>query len=63
MTLFDVISQVKGDFLMTYENVDEVRMLAQKYCLETQPVIMRNTHHATMTELLIGRDLAWLGLE
>jgi len=28
--------------------------------METRTVAMKNTHHAQMTELLIGRDLSWL---
>jgi DNA adenine methylase len=44
---------------MTYDNTDEVRELARWYGLDTLPVAMKNTHHAKMTELLIGRDLGW----
>lgn len=58
--LFEVISKVKGDFLMTYDDADEVRALALKHKLETRLVAMNNTHHAIMMELLIGRDLSWI---
>ena len=58
--LFRVVSSVKGDFLMTYDNADAVRQLARKYDLETREVVMKNTHHSLKTELLIGRDFAWL---
>lgn len=58
--LFELMSKAKGDFLMTYDNADEVRSLALKYRFETRLVAMTNTHHATMTELLIGRDLSWV---
>jgi DNA adenine methylase len=57
--LFELMSKVKGDFLMTYDDADEVRALALKYRFETRLVAMNNTHHATMKELLIGRDLRW----
>lgn len=57
--LFEVTSTLKGDFLMTYDNVAEVRDLARKHGFDTQPVAMKNTHHAVMSELLIGRDLSW----
>ncbi len=59
--LFELMSKVNGDFLMTYDDADEVRSLALKYRFETRLVAMNNTHHATMTELVIGRDLSWLG--
>lgn len=58
--LFRVCSKLSGDFLMTYSNDKTVRSLAQKYQLVTREVAMKNTHHAKMTELLIGRDLDWV---
>ena len=58
--LFELMSKANGDFLMTYDDADEVRALALKYRFETRLVAMNNTHHATMTELLIGRDLSWV---
>lgn len=58
--LFWLMSKVRGDFLMTYDDAAEVRSMAVKYRLETRLIAMNNTHHATMTELLIGRDLGWM---
>ncbi len=58
--LFKLASKIKGDFLMTYDDAEEVHALAAKYRFETRLVAMNNTHHATMTELLIGRNLDWL---
>jgi DNA adenine methylase len=58
--LFKVTDTVAGDFLMTYENADGVRELAHKYGFDIESVAMKNTHHAVMTELLIGRNLSWL---
>jgi DNA adenine methylase len=58
--LFRLASKIKGDFLMTYDDAEEVRALAAKYRFETRLVAMNNTHHATMTELLIGHDLTWV---
>lgn len=57
--LFDLTSKVAGDFLMTYDNADGVRELARKHNFDTELVAMKNTHHAEMTELLIGRNLDW----
>ena len=58
--LFSVCEKLRGDFLMTYDNAEEVRALAEKHGFETKPVAMKNTHHAEMNELLIGRDLGWV---
>jgi DNA adenine methylase len=58
--LFRIASTISGDFLMTYDNVEGVHLLAANYGLDTEPVAMKNTHHAKMTELLIGRNLDWM---
>lgn len=57
--LFAFLARVAGDFLMTYDNAAAIHDLAARYGLDTQPIAMKSTHHAEMTELLIGRDLAW----
>ncbi|HEV2392014.1 MAG TPA: DNA adenine methylase [Verrucomicrobiae bacterium] len=59
--LFEAMTACKGDFLMSYDNTAEIAHLAEKHGLESRPIAMKNTHHAKMTELLIGRDLSWLG--
>jgi DNA adenine methylase len=59
--LFNISSSLAGDFLMTYSNDRDVQRLAQKYQLAMKKVAMKNTHHAKMTELLIGRNLDWYG--
>lgn len=58
--LFDYASRIQGDFLMTYDNAEEVRALARQHNLDTRLIPMKNTHHAKMTELLIGRNLDWI---
>jgi DNA adenine methylase len=58
--LFDLAANIAGDFLMTYDNGEEIWNLAKDYCFAIQQVAMNNTHHAEMTELLIGRSLDWL---
>ncbi len=57
--LFKIVSKVSGDFLMTYDDAEGVRDLATKYGFKMRTVAMKNTHHAEMKELLIGRDLSW----
>ena len=59
--IFALMSQAKGDFLMSYDNTPEIQALAREFGFETRHVAMKNTHHARMTELLIGRDLSWVG--
>ena len=57
--LFRIAASLRGDFLMTYDNAQGVCELAAKHGFETLAIPMKNTHHAAMSELLIGRDLSW----
>jgi DNA adenine methylase len=61
--LFNLMESVSGDFLMTYDNAYGVSSLANKHGFDTELVAMKNTHHAEMTELLIGRNLNWARLQ
>lgn len=58
--LFSICETIKSDFLMTYDNADEVKMLAKQHGFQMRLVPMTNTHHTTMEELVIGKDLTWL---
>jgi DNA adenine methylase len=58
--LFKAMAGCKGDFLMSYDNTAEIVALARKHGFESKPIAMKSTHHAKMTELLIGRNLSWL---
>ena len=57
--LFRVASDIKGDFLMTYDDCKEIAYLARKYNFDTYRVRMKNGHHEIMSELLIGKNLDW----
>ncbi|MGQ4808161.1 hypothetical protein NKDENANG_01528 [Candidatus Entotheonellaceae bacterium PAL068K] len=57
--LFRFTNTLKGDFLMTYDAAGGVRALADKQGFDMELVPMKSTHHAEMTELLIGRNLNW----
>ncbi len=57
--LFRQAEKVKGQLLMTYDNAEEVKEMAERHGFETGLISMMNTHHATMQELIIGHDLEW----
>ncbi len=57
--LFRLAYALSGNFLMTYENSDDIRKLAELHGFDTAQVFMKNTHHEKMAELLIGRNLDW----
>jgi DNA adenine methylase len=52
-TLFDAAATTLGDILM-------IVAMADSRGFNTTTVAMKNTHHAVMDELLIGRDLSWV---
>ncbi len=58
--LFKIADALSGDFLITYDDAEEVRALACDHNFDMQTVAMKNTHHSTMKELLIGRNLDWI---
>ncbi len=58
--LFAACETIAGDFLLTYDNADEVRALARKHGFQMRLIPMNNTHHATMEELVIGKNLRWM---
>jgi DNA adenine methylase len=57
--LFRIVSSVRGDLLMSYDNAPPIHELARKFGFDVQEVAMKNTHHEVMSELLIGRNLDW----
>lgn len=58
--LFTMCESLKGDFLMTYDEAEEVKQMARRHGFQMRLIPMKNTHHATMKELVIGRALSWL---
>lgn len=58
--LLRVTASARGEFLMTYDNAQPIRTLAKRFDLDTHLIPMKSTHHAVMSELLIGRDLRWV---
>ncbi len=58
--LFTLCESIKGNFLMTYDDADEVKVMARRHGFQMRLIPMTNTHHATMEELVIGKDLSWM---
>jgi len=58
--LFKVTASLKGAFLLTYDNTQEITNMAGRHGFESVAVPMKNTHHNVMTELLVGKHLNWL---
>lgn len=58
--LFEICESLTGDFLITYDDSDEVKCMARTHGFQMRLIPMTNTHHATMEELVVGRDLSWM---
>ena len=51
--LFDLCQSAAGDFMLTYDDAESVRNMAESRGFTMTKVPMKNTHHAEMYELLI----------
>jgi DNA adenine methylase len=58
--LFTICESVRGDFLITYDNAEEVKSMARAHGFQMRLIPMTNTHHATIEELVIGKNLSWM---
>lgn len=58
--LFTLCESLKGAFLITYDNAEEVKRMARSHGFQMRLIPMTNTHHATIEELVIGKDLSWM---
>ncbi len=56
--LFDLVVPL-SNAVLTYDVSPEVLELAERSGLQTKRIAMKNTHHATLNELLIGHNLKW----
>ena len=58
--LFTLCETLQGDFLMTYDNAEEVKRMARSHGFQMRLIPMTNTHNTAMEELVIGKDLSWM---
>ena len=57
--LFSLADKIRGEFLITYDESEEIMLLAEKYDFEVERILMKTTHHRNKYELLISRNLDW----
>lgn len=55
--LFDLMASVRGAVMMTYDDVQQVRSMAERHGLCVGMVTMKNTHHKIINELLIMKNM------
>lgn len=59
-TLFAVLKEFKGDFLLTYDDAPPIHTWIKEFGYEVIAVKVKTAHHTKKRELLIGRNLGWL---
>lgn len=57
--LFALTSQLKGKFMLTYDDTTEIRQLAGKYKLGYRTIPMKTTHHLQKNEIIISDNFSW----
>lgn len=57
MRLFEMVSEIRGDFLMTYDDTEEMREMAKRFGLPYKSIPMKTTHHREKFELLIFNNV------
>lgn len=61
--IFELASRMRGHFLLTYDNTEEVRRWADEFGLKYITIPMQTTHLLTKEELLISNRFDWYGLK
>ena len=57
--LFIKTSQLKGKFILTYDDTKEIRQLADKYNFQYKTIPMKTTLHFEKNELIISDNFSW----
>jgi DNA adenine methylase len=57
--LFALTAQLKGKFMLTYDDTTEIRQLANKYSLDFRTIPMKTTHHLQKNEIIISDNFSW----
>ncbi|MDA3818228.1 MAG: DNA adenine methylase [Prolixibacteraceae bacterium] len=58
-SLFALTAQLKGKFMLTYDDTEEIRGLAEKYKLDFRTIPMKTTHHIQKNEIIISDNFEW----
>jgi DNA adenine methylase len=57
--LFELTSQLKGKFMLTYDDTPEIRKFADKYGLQYKTIPMKTTLHFEKNEIIISDNFSW----
>ncbi|MBI5915861.1 MAG: DNA adenine methylase [Bacteroidetes bacterium] len=57
--LFELTAQIKGKYMLTYDDTPEIRELSKKYGLLFKTIPMKTTHHLEKNEIIISDNFDW----
>ena len=57
--LFYLTSKIQGKFMLTYDDTQEIRALANKYHLGIRTIPMKTTHHLEKNEIIVSDNFNW----
>lgn len=57
--LFELTAQLKGKFMLTYDDTPEIRQFANKYNLQFRTIPMKTTLHFEKNEIIISDNFSW----
>ena len=57
--LFYLTSKIQGKYMLTYDDTEEIRALANKYHLAFRTIPMKTTHHLEKNEIIISDNFDW----
>jgi len=60
--LFNLVSSARGPSMLTYDESEEIRVLARRHRFVISHVPMKNTHHRVMNELVLTRGYSQMSL-
>jgi DNA adenine methylase len=60
--VFAACASVRGEFLLTYNDTEDIKELSCRYGFQMRSIKMKNLRNAIKHELVIGRDLSCLNL-
>lgn len=58
--LFKLVSQIKGHYMLTYDNCDYIKDLSCRYGLKYTTIPMMTTHLVKKEEIIISDTFDWL---
>lgn len=57
--LFTLTTQLKGKFMLTYDDTQEIRSLIKNHGLDFRTIPMKTTHHIQKKEIIISDNFNW----